>query len=78
MATTQSGTVLTCTNPDCPCEVEVRRPCPHGDTYTCACGHVFRAVPSEQRLGDRLEAEGIVDQQAAVLDEIEAEQRAGS
>lgn len=34
-----TGTRLTCANDDCPCELEIRTPCPHGSTYTCACGH---------------------------------------
>jgi hypothetical protein len=34
-----AGTRLTCTNPDCDCELQINRPCPHGTTYTCACGH---------------------------------------
>lgn len=33
------GTLLTCSNDDCDCLLRVERPCPHGDTYTCACGH---------------------------------------
>jgi len=42
----QTGTVLTCTNADCDCRLRVEVPCPHGDTYTCACGHQFNAVGS--------------------------------
>jgi hypothetical protein len=34
-----AGTRLTCSNPDCDCELQINRPCPHGTTYTCACGH---------------------------------------
>ena len=34
-----TGTRLTCTNADCDCELQINRPCPHGTTYTCACGH---------------------------------------
>jgi len=34
-----AGTVLTCSNDDCDCLLRVERPCPHGDTYTCACGY---------------------------------------
>ena len=37
--TNEAGTVLTCTNPDCGCLLRIEQPCPHGDTYTCACGH---------------------------------------
>lgn len=80
-----AGTTLTCTNPDCGCELTIVRPCPHGDTYTCACGHRLESVPGpggpaaatagrgagRASLGERLEREGIVDQQAAVLDEID-------
>jgi hypothetical protein len=40
---TLPGTVLTCSNPDCGCRVTIEEPCPHGDTYTCACGHQFEA-----------------------------------
>jgi hypothetical protein len=39
-----SGTVLTCTNDDCSCRLRIEEPCPHGSTYTCACGHPFEAV----------------------------------
>jgi hypothetical protein len=37
----QTGTILTCTNDDCDCRLRIEEPCPHGDTYTCACGHPF-------------------------------------
>lgn len=36
-----SGTTLSCTNGDCGCRLEIVEPCPHGSTYTCACGHTF-------------------------------------
>jgi hypothetical protein len=39
-----SGTWLSCTNTDCPCELRIKTPCPHGASYTCACGHPFEAV----------------------------------
>jgi hypothetical protein len=39
--TVAQGTVLTCTNPDCGCRLQVQVPCPHGDDFTCACGHAF-------------------------------------
>lgn len=39
-----SGTRLTCTNADCACELQINTPCPHGSTYTCACGHPFEPV----------------------------------
>ena len=29
----------------------IERPCPHGDTYTCACGHVLH--PIDRKLPDR-------------------------
>lgn len=39
-----AGTRLTCTNADCDCELQINTPCPHGATYTCACGHAFEPV----------------------------------
>ena len=39
-----AGTRLTFMNPECECELQVVRPCPHGTTYTCACGHTFEPV----------------------------------
>jgi hypothetical protein len=39
-----TGTRLTCTNADCECELQINTPCPHGGTYTCACGHPFEPV----------------------------------
>ena len=39
--TNETGTVLTCTNPECGCRLRIDEPCPHGDNYTCACGHAF-------------------------------------
>jgi hypothetical protein len=41
-----TGTHLTCSDADCGCELEVITPCPHGTTYTCACGHPFEPVSS--------------------------------
>ncbi len=38
------GTRLTCTNADCDCELQINTPCPHGSSYTCACGHAFEPV----------------------------------
>lgn len=38
-----AGTVLTCSNTECGCRVEVQEPCPHGDAYTCACGALLSA-----------------------------------
>lgn len=37
--TVAAGTTLTCTNDDCPCRILIQVPCPHGDDYSCACGH---------------------------------------
>ncbi len=37
--TNTSGDTLTCSNDECDCLLRVERPCPHGATYTCACGH---------------------------------------
>ena len=42
-----TGTILTCTNADCSCRLEVQEPCPHGDDFTCACGHAFTTVPPD-------------------------------
>ena len=39
-----SGTRLTCTNADCACELQINTPCPHGTTYTCACGHPLEPI----------------------------------
>ena len=39
-----TGTTLTCTNAECGCRLRVEEPCPHGDTYTCACGHPFEDI----------------------------------
>jgi hypothetical protein len=41
-----AGTRLTCTNPDCGCELQINTPCPHGAAYTCACGHAFEPIAS--------------------------------
>lgn len=40
----QTGTALTCTRSDCGCRLRIEEPCPHGDTYQCACGHPFEIV----------------------------------
>jgi len=42
--TVNPGTTLTCDDPDCPCRIVVQVPCPHGDDYTCACGHPLGPV----------------------------------
>lgn len=39
-----AGTRLTCSNPECGCALEILEPCPHGSTYTCACGHPLEAT----------------------------------
>jgi metallothionein len=44
MPENSSGTILTCSNADCGCRLRIESPCPHGDTYRCACGHDFEAV----------------------------------
>lgn len=41
-----AGARLTCTNQDCGCELQIVRPCPHGTTYTCACGHPMEGIPA--------------------------------
>ena len=80
----RSGETLTCSNADCPCELQIVTPCPHGDQYACACGHPLTSASSgagagestgEQGIGARAEAAGIVDQQAAVLDELPDQQQ---
>ena len=43
--TIAAGTQLTCTNPDCGCRLRVEEPCPHGDDFTCGCGHQLVAAP---------------------------------
>lgn len=45
--TVAAGTELTCANDDCPCRLTVDEPCPHGDDYTCGCGHPLQ--PREAR-----------------------------
>jgi hypothetical protein len=42
MAGNEVGSTLTCTNDDCNCRLRIEQPCPHGDTYICACGHEMR------------------------------------
>jgi len=39
----EAGTTLTCSNSECDCSLTIERPCPHGDTYTCACGHPMQS-----------------------------------
>ncbi len=38
-------TLLTCSNDDCGCQLRIEQPCPHGDVFTCACGHRFVSDP---------------------------------
>ncbi len=38
---TDAGTTLTCSDNDCGCRIKVLQPCPHGESYTCACGHAL-------------------------------------
>ena len=38
------GTRLTCSNPDCDCELQIVKPCPHGEAYVCACGHQMQPI----------------------------------
>jgi hypothetical protein len=42
-----AGTSMTCTNPDCDCELRIVTPCPHGSNYTCACGHPLTSRESD-------------------------------
>lgn len=44
MPTIDVGTLLTCSGEECECRLLVERPCPHGDVYTCACGHPMHPV----------------------------------
>lgn len=44
MTRNEAGTTLTCTNDGCGCRLRIESPCPHGDTYTCACGHPLVAT----------------------------------
>jgi hypothetical protein len=46
MSENTAGTRLTCTDEDCACELEIVSPCPHGSTYTCACGHPLEPITS--------------------------------
>ena len=48
--TIPAGTTLTCTNADCDCRLTIEEPCPHGDEYHCACGHLL--VPEDQATSD--------------------------
>ena len=44
MAKNEAGAVLTCSSANRGCELRIERPCPHGDTYRCACGHELEAA----------------------------------
>jgi metallothionein len=48
----ETGTILTCTNDGCACRLRIEEPCPHGDTYTCACGHPFTEAGTAPLAGD--------------------------
>ncbi len=37
-------TLLTCTKDDCGCRIRIEVPCPHGEEYTCACGHALAPI----------------------------------
>ena len=52
MATNEPGTTLTCTDDACGCELTIQKPCPHGDTYTCACGHPLKAADQDEADSD--------------------------
>lgn len=45
-----AGTTLSCSDDDCGCRIQVLQPCPHGDTYTCACGHALTPVGSDEAI----------------------------
>ena len=47
--TVAPGTALTCTDTECGCRLLVQVPCPHGEGYTCACGHDL--VPADDADG---------------------------
>lgn len=48
----ESGVILTCTNDECRCRLRIEVPCPHGDGYTCACGHPFVDAEEQSPLTD--------------------------
>ncbi|WCO65722.1 metallothionein [Iamia majanohamensis] len=45
-----AGTTLSCSDDDCGCRIQVLQPCPHGDSYTCACGHALTPVGSDEAI----------------------------
>ena len=45
----EPGVVLTCSDPMCGCRLVIESPCPHGDTYKCACGNDFVEAESTAR-----------------------------
>lgn len=51
MVFNETGVTISCTNPECGCRLRIEQPCPHGDTYTCACGH-HMAATAESPLSD--------------------------
>ncbi len=45
--TVAAGMTMTCSNDECDCRLEVVQPCPHGDAFTCGCGHPLRPEERE-------------------------------
>jgi len=41
----ETRTLLTCTNTEWEYRLRIEEPCPHGDAYTCGCGHAFTDAP---------------------------------
>ena len=50
MPANKANVTLTCTKDDCGCRLLIEVPCPHGDTYTCACGHLMEPIAVPQGL----------------------------
>lgn len=44
----EPGTVVTCTDDACGCQLTIDKPCPHGSQYRCGCGHLLEARPSDE------------------------------
>ncbi len=42
-----AGTELTCDNQNCDCQITIDKPCPHGDSHTCGCGHALTPVDAQ-------------------------------
>jgi hypothetical protein len=53
MATNRTGSVLTCSKPDCGSRLRIETPCRHAHTYWCACGHEMH-VNKEERVSSRV------------------------